>query len=66
MATWLVFGEQVIGRVEARHRDEAQALAYQRYPTAPISRVQSEASYQISLEERRAAAQRRLLRRDEP
>ena len=65
MATWLVFGEQIIGRVEAAHRDEAQALAYRRYADHPISRLQSLVSYEIGVDERRAAVQRRRYRNND-
>jgi len=59
MARWLVFGEQILGAVEAPHRDAAQAAAYAQFADVAISRVQSEASYLVGVDERRAAAQRR-------
>ena len=62
MAVWLVFSEQVLGRVDAPHRDAAQALAYRKYADHPISRLQSLASYEIGIDERRAAQQRRVYR----
>ena len=64
MARWLVFGEQILGAVEAPHRDAAQAAAYARFTDHPISRVQSEASYLVGEDERRAAVQRRRVRSD--
>ena len=65
MATWIVFGETEIGRVDAPHRDAAEAVACQRFGSRLVRRVQSAASYAISVDEQRAAEQRRI-RRVEP
>ena len=64
MATWIVFGEAEIGRVDAPHRDAAEAIACQRFGSRYVRRVQSAASYEVSVEERRATEQRRTLRGD--
>lgn len=59
MAQWIVFGEAEIGRIDAPHRDAAEAIACQRFGSRAVRRLQSAASYEISVEERRAAEQRR-------
>ena len=64
MATWIVFGEAEIGRVDAPHRDAAEGLACQRFGSRQGRRIQAAASYEVSVEERRAAEQRRTLRTD--
>lgn len=66
MALWLIFGEMVLGRVEAPHRDAAEAAACQRFGHREVRRVQSEASYKVAEDERNAAQQRRLLRPSGP
>lgn len=60
MARWVVFVDRIVGHVEAPRRDDALQLAIQQYgQTHSISRVQSEASYQLGLEEQQALARRR-------
>jgi hypothetical protein len=61
VATWIVFGEAEIGRVDAPHRDAAEAVAAHRFGYRAVRRVQSAASFAIGEEERRAAEQRRRL-----
>lgn len=60
MATWVVFVDRIVGKVEAPRRDDAFAAAIQAYGQEhAISRVQSLASYELGLEEQRVREQRR-------
>ena len=59
-AQWLVFGEHIIGRVEAASREMAERAADVAYgQTQAIARVQSACSYECGQEEQRVAEQRR-------
>ena len=62
MARWVVFVDRIVGHVDAPRKEEAMHLALQQYGQQhAVSRVQSEASYQLGLEEQQA-----LLRRKPP
>ena len=59
MTSWLVFGEHIIGRVEAASREMAERAAYQAYgQTHAVARVQSAASYECGQDEIRSARHR--------
>lgn len=59
MAQWVIFADRIVGQVEARTRDEALTTALRQYGQEfAVSRVQSLASYQLGLEERRVLEQR--------
>jgi hypothetical protein len=59
-AQWLVFGERVIGHVEAATRPLAERAAHLAFgQTQAIARVQSACSYECGQEEQRVAEQRR-------
>ena len=60
MPQWLVFGEHIIGRVEASSRSQAERAAYLAFgQTAAVTRIQAACSYAVGLEEARVVDERR-------